>query len=161
MKSREHLPVLGVGPIYVGIISGMTALIFYLQKNNKIPVTPFGFQPLFKILAGLIILIGVSLWLGAVVHDRVGTKIKENQLVTDGVYAYCRNPIYTAFLFLNGGLLLLMNNLYIFPFFFLYWLFLSLFMQKTEEKWLKEKFGEEYLMYEKKVPRCIPKFPRK
>jgi hypothetical protein len=44
---------------------------------------------------------------------------------------------------------------------FLFWAFLTVLMQCTEEKWLKEKFGEEYTEYAKKVNRVIPWFRKK
>ena len=34
-------------------------------------------------------------------------------------------------------------------------------LKNTEEKWLSELYGQEYLDYCKKVNRCIPWFPKK
>ena len=34
-------------------------------------------------------------------------------------------------------------------------------MQKTEEKWLTKKFGQEYLEYAKRTPRILPKIKLK
>lgn len=82
---------------------------------------------------------------------------KIDKLVTEGVYAKVRHPIYSADIILGWS------------FFFLYpdvrfllgahWLmFVFLFWMKREEKALIEKFGAEYLEYMKRVPKMFPKW---
>ena len=39
--------------------------------------------------------------------------------------------------------------------------YMTIFLKNTEEKWLSELYGQEYLDYCKKVNRCIPWFPKK
>ncbi|MBR5637502.1 MAG: hypothetical protein IKW81_11295 [Pseudobutyrivibrio sp.] len=41
------------------------------------------------------------------------------------------------------------------------WLILTLVLKNTEEKWLFEVYGEEYMIYKNRVNRCIPWFPKK
>lgn len=48
--------------------------------------------------------------------------------------------------------------LLVLPFFF--WIFLTVLMKNTEEKWLREKFGKEYIDYCKDVNRVIPWFAK-
>ncbi|MFW9801217.1 MAG: methyltransferase family protein [Candidatus Thorarchaeota archaeon] len=84
-------------------------------------------------------------------HQSLGL---EGKLVTKGPYKYTRNPQYLGLMlfyiavilvtssylaFLTGGLLILMYA--ITPF--------------SEEPWLEEIFGDEYLEYRKSVPRFI------
>ena len=101
---------------------------------------------------------GIVLWIKAVLFQRIRDEIKAGHLVTDGVYSIVRNPIYSAFIFIFTGILLFASNLYLLIFPFIFWAYLTILMKFTEEKWMKEKFGEEYVTYCKKVNRVIPWF---
>ncbi|MBO5448857.1 MAG: hypothetical protein J5994_05970 [Ruminococcus sp.] len=59
------------------------------------------------------------------------------------------------------GAILMTNNLILLIVPVICWMYMTLFLIKTEEKWLKELYGEEYVLYCKKVNRCIPWFPKK
>jgi len=72
------------------------------------------------------------------------------------VYAIVRNPIYSAFLFICIGALLFCRNWYVLILPPLFWVYLTVFMKLTEERWLSERFGEEYKAYSKRVNRFIP-----
>ena len=88
--------------------------------------------------------------------SRIDSKIKTNTLATDGIYAHVRNPIYSAFLFACSGAVLLTCNLYLLILPPVYWLYLTIFIKLTEEKWLLNLYGKEFEDYCKRVNRCIP-----
>jgi hypothetical protein len=160
MKENKHLSVLGVGPLYVISILILTIIALILNQLNvvyKIKVL----NKFLIILAIISILIAISLWVSAVLFSKVRTKIKENTLVTTGVYSIVRNPIYSAFLFLFTGILLFTRNLYLLIFPIVFWIYLTYLLKETEEKWLKDKFKEEYQKYMKKVNRIIPNIFKK
>lgn len=160
MKENKHLSVLGVGPLYVISILILTIIALILNQLNvvyKIKVL----NKFLIILAIISILIAISLWVSAVLFSKVRTKIKENTLVTTGVYSIVRNPIYSAFLFLFTGILLFTRNLYLLIFPLIFWIYLTYLLKETEEKWLKDKFKEEYQKYMKKVNRIIPNIFKK
>lgn len=160
MKENKHLSVLGVGPLYVISILILTIIALILNQLNvvyKIKVL----NNFLIILAIISILIAISLWVSAVLFSKVRTKIKENTLVTTGVYSIVRNPIYSAFLFLFTGILLFTRNLYLLIFPIIFWIYLTYLLKETEEKWLKDKFKEEYQKYMKKVNRIIPNIFKK
>lgn len=160
MKENKHLSVLGVGPLYVISILILTIIALILNQLNvvyKIKVL----NKFLIILAIISILIAISLWVSAVLFSKVKTKIKENTLVTTGVYSIVRNPIYSAFLFLFTGILLFTRNLYLLIFPVIFWIYLTYLLKETEEKWLKDKFKEEYQKYMKKVNRIIPNIFKK
>mgnify|MGYP001643271893 CR=1 FL=1 len=113
------------------------------------------------IIGILCIFIGIGLWISAVVNSRISKNIKELKLVTTGVFAIVRNPIYSAFLFLFTGILLFTRNLYLLIFPIIFWIYLTYLLKETEEKWLKDKFKEEYQKYMKKVNRIIPNIFKK
>ena len=57
-------------------------------------------------------------------------------------------------------LLMIYGNLWLLILPVLYWLFLTVLMKCTEEKWLKNLYGVEYEEYCWRVNRCIPWFPK-
>lgn len=112
------------------------------------------------IIGILFILFGIYLWVNAVIVCKLDDNIRSNKLVTTGVYAYVRNPIYSAVLLVCTGAIIIANNLYLLVLPVIYWAFLTILMKNTEEKWLLNVYGDEYINYCKKVNRCIP-FKRK
>ena len=162
MKKSDHLPVYGVGPIYVYVIAAMT-LAAVLMRD--LPVFASGrlerAHTLLLALGIILIVAGVALWIYAVPVSKIDDGIRENRLVTTGAYALVRNPIYSAVMIACTGVLLIVGNAWFFVLPFLYWLFMTVLMKTTEEKWLRELYGEEYEDYCKRVNRCWPRLPVK
>ena len=154
---KGHLPILGVGPLYVVTIILMTIISITLSATGIIPVITFAnFQWIFILIGILCFIIGITLWLKAVIIDRLDAHIIKNELVTTGVYAYVRNPVYSAFMFVCTGVLLLYGNLVLLVLQIIYWGFMTVLMKLTEEKWLEDLSGKEYVQYRQRVNRCIP-----
>ena len=154
---KGHLPILGVGPLYVVTIILMTIISITLSATGIIPVITFAnFQWIFILIGILCFIIGITLWLKAVIIDRLDAHILKNELVTTGVYAYVRNPVYSAFMFVCTGVLLIYGNLVLLVLPIIYWGFMTVLMKLTEEKWLEDLYGKEYIQYRQRVNRCIP-----
>ena len=154
---KGHLPILGVGPLYVVTIILMTIISITLSATGIIPVITFAnFQWIFVLIGILCFIIGITLWLKAVIIDRLDAHIIKNELVTTGVYAYVRNPVYSAFMFVCTGVLLIYGNLVLLVLPIIYWGFMTVLMKLTEEKWLEDLYGKEYVQYRQRVNRCIP-----
>lgn len=154
---KGHLPILGVGPLYVVSIILMTIISSTLSATGIIPVITFAnFQWIFILIGILCFIIGITLWLKAVIIDRLDAHIIKNELVTTGVYAYVRNPVYSAFMFVCTGVLLIYGNLVLLVLPIIYWGFMTVLMKLTEEKWLENLYGKEYVQYRQRVNRCIP-----
>ena len=161
-KEEGHLPLFGVGPVYAATLALCTALSFFARKApflsaGRIDVGA-GF---FYVLGGVLVLLGVFLWVQAVLIARLDDHILVGELVTSGVYAWVRNPIYAAILLVCTGALIVMRNLYLLILPILYWAYLTVLMKHTEEKWLLQKFGSAYEEYCMRVNRCIPWPPKK
>ena len=140
---KGHLPILGVGPLYVVTIILMTIISITLSATGIIPVITFAnFQWIFILIGILYFIIGITLWLKAVIIDRLDTHIIKNELVTTGVYAYVRNPVYSAFMFVCTGVLLIYGNLVLLVLPIIYWGFMTVLMKLTEEKWLEDLYGK-------------------
>ncbi len=151
----------GVGPAYVAIIMIATTAGIFLSKTGRIAFAATGGLKIIFMIFGIALLaLAVFMWLKAVIFDRIDRSIAENRLFTGGIYACVRNPIYSAFLFLCTGAILICGNALLFPLPFLYWLFLTVLMKNTEEKWLLDLYGQEYTEYCRMVNRCIPRFRR-
>ncbi len=158
-ENQEHLPVMGVGPVCIAIMIAFTAAGIALVKFNMLTSGYVGggvITVLFVIAGILCIAGGIILWYAAVFSAKIDITIKSNRLETGGVYAIVRNPIYSAFLFICIGALLFCRNWYVLILPPLFWVYLTVFMKLTEEKWLSERFGEEYKAYSKRVNRFIP-----
>ena len=160
MKKQDHLPIYGVGPLYVYVIAALTLAAVFLRN---MPVFSSGklaglHTPLL-ILGVLFIAAGIALWIYAVPVSKIDDGIKENRLVTTGAYAMVRNPIYSAAMIACTGVILIVGNAWFFVLPFAYWLFMTLLMKATEEKWLKDLYGAEYEDYCRRVNRCWPWLP--
>ena len=154
---KNHLPLLGVGPLYVITIILMTVISIILSTTGIIPIITFTNMRWIFILIGILcFIIGSTLWLKAVIIDRLDAHIIKNELVTTGVYAYVRNPVYSAFMFVCTGVLLIYGNLVLLLLPIIYWGFMTVLMKSTEEKWLEDLYGQEYIQYLQHVNRCIP-----
>ena len=158
-SEQDHLPVMGIGPVCIAImiaftVSGIVPVQLNILTGGKVNSA---ILTVVFIIAGILCIAGgIVLWGAAVVGARIDIKIKSNQLETGGVYAVVRNPIYSAFLFVCTGVLLFCLNWYVLILPPLFWLYLTVFMKLTEEKWLAERFGDEYAEYCKRVNRFIP-----
>ena len=76
-------------------------------------------------------------------------------IITSGMYSYSRNPIYLAFNFVPIGLGIFFNNLWVLVSFIPAAIILYFIAIKKEERYLEEKFGDEYLEYKKNVRRWL------
>lgn len=162
-KSRPHLPIMGVGPAYVISIVLLSSLSIFVDTTLfHLPHPTSAFLEIFLFIVGLLlILFGLLIYFLAI-KAKITRSIKENTLVTHGVYSVVRNPIYSAWLFICTGALFLYGNPYLTLLLFsVFWLSLTILMKCTEEKWLTKLYGEAYLEYCKKVNRCLPWFQQK
>ena len=157
MTQKKQLPMFGIGPIYGTVSIALTVLAIILRHQDfcKIGIIESLKIP-FIIIGVLLIIFGFYLWIGAVIIAKVDDGIKQNKLVTSGVYGIVRNPIYSAFMFFCTGALFISGNVFFLPLFFFYWGFMTVLVKNTEEKWLEDVCGEGYIEYKKSVNRCIP-----
>ncbi|MCG3223447.1 MAG: isoprenylcysteine carboxylmethyltransferase family protein [Candidatus Heimdallarchaeota archaeon] len=76
-------------------------------------------------------------------------------VVTSGVFAYCRHPVYLGSILLFVGLSILAWSLSTLGLCVIIIIFYE-YVATYEEKLLVEQFGQEYKDYQKKVPKWIP-----
>lgn len=161
-QKRGHLSVWGVGPVYALLCAALTAggiimrNLGWLDSGDvpawDVPMTLAGFG-LLAVAAGLF---G---W--AHLRMRLFDRVRQNELVTTGAYAWVRNPVYSAVMLACTGLLLMAHNLWLLLLPPVLWGLMTALLILTEEKWLLGLYGEEYAAYCARVNRCIPWPPRR
>lgn len=85
-------------------------------------------------------------------------RVYADDLVVEGIFAHCRNPLYVGNFLILLGLAFIANSLLFLaagiPFFFIaYWAII-----RAEENFLLGKFGESYRQYCARVHRVLPNF---
>ncbi|MDH3360555.1 MAG: isoprenylcysteine carboxylmethyltransferase family protein [Desulfobulbaceae bacterium] len=84
------------------------------------------------------------------------TAYNADKLCTTGPFAICRHPIYSAWMcFLVPGLAFWTNTLPSFTTPVIMYLLFKMIIVK-EDRYLKERFGTEYLRYRKNTPEILP-----
>lgn len=89
-----------------------------------------------------------------------GYLTKLSGLVTAGPFAMCRNPLYMGSFLISLGYLVMCHRLYVLMVgIVLFWMLHGAAVA-YEERLLREKFGEDFANYCKRVPRFLPRLRR-
>jgi protein-S-isoprenylcysteine O-methyltransferase Ste14 len=84
--------------------------------------------------------------------------IYSSDLITDGIFSHCRNPLYIGNIFILLGLGVMANSLI----FILVMVPVFIFFYQTivlaEENYLEKNFGAPYVEYKTRVNRWLPNF---
>jgi protein-S-isoprenylcysteine O-methyltransferase Ste14 len=128
-----------------------------------VPSPPIAEDPALPGVLGLLVaLVGqalrsVTVGLAYIIRGGKDHRVYAESLVTDGLYAHCRNPMYFANFFLLAGLALASNRVV----FALCAVPLGLAMHwaivLAEEDFLRNKFGVSFDDYCRRVPRWVPR----
>ena len=121
---------------------------------------------LWAIFTGLLITIcgqairGATIGLAYIIRGGNKGKVYAEDLVTTGIFNHCRNPLYVGNVLMLLGVGILANSLvYVFvvmPIFF----FIYQAIVLAEENFLRNKFGEGFNAYCRRVNRWIPNFSK-
>ncbi|MDR1375468.1 MAG: isoprenylcysteine carboxylmethyltransferase family protein [Holosporaceae bacterium] len=82
------------------------------------------------------------------------------KLVVAGPYCHVRNPMITSVLMMLLAESLLLNSWHIFILFILFLIGNVIYFPLFEEKDLRKRFGEDYEVYRRNVPRWIPRLTK-
>lgn len=121
-------------------------------RSHQLFIQAFGFS---LVLVGLVIAFRARADLGVNWANAYEYQVKRNhELVTSGIYAYIRHPIYTGIgLFLLGGQLVSLSYLVVF---LLPFLAVGYIQAKKEEELLTKHFGKKYTDYMKTSKMFLP-----
>ncbi len=109
----------------------------------------------------VLVLVGFVLTIAAQVSMRSAWRIgvdeaERTTLVTEGLFAYVRNPVFTGMLFTALGLVLLVPNLVSVAAFASALAGLEIQVRLTEEPYLLRAHGSAYHSYARRVGRFLP-----
>ncbi len=137
----------------------------YTPLPFLIPMLLFARPTITTMLIGVVfVLIGESFRFWGVSYagseTRTTGKVGASNLVTQGPFAYVRNPLYLGNILMYFGISVMSNSLvpYLQVLSILYFTFQYYFIIKEEEGFLKTEFGEKYEHYFNNVNRFLPKF---
>jgi len=151
----------GFQPIWIVglvVIVVVTILFFLLPPQLRTYVT-FA-PPWLRILGAVVLIISTAfaIWarliLGTMWSFLDDIKV-DHELRTKGPYSITRHPMYTGTLGMLLGSMFL-SGLSNWAVYFLIWLIIDLIKIPSEERLLKETFGEQYIQYQRQVPQLIP-----
>ncbi|GAB3103321.1 isoprenylcysteine carboxylmethyltransferase family protein [Aestuariicella hydrocarbonica] len=110
------------------------------------------------LLMGLLLITGlVFLVLGAMAFRKAKTTVNPlkpdtaTELVTNGVYAVSRNPMYVGFVFLMLAWAVYLASAWSLMFVALYIIYIHCFQIKPEEQALERLFGQQFVNYKGRV----------
>jgi protein-S-isoprenylcysteine O-methyltransferase Ste14 len=85
---------------------------------------------------------------------------KNDRLAKDGPYSLTRNPLYFGNFLMGLGFAISGNCLFCYLIFFVYFLIFFPFLMIFEHRYLKEKFGKEYIDWYKNSNSFFPKIKK-
>ena len=152
---KEKMSRWGTGPTFALLSIGYGIVTIIISRYFN-PLFQIGFVPhwFLSILGIVLIMTGIPFYIISV--KTVMRAYNADELVTDGIYRFCRHPIYASWVvFIVPGVVFIANS----------WIGLTIpiFMYlilrklvKKEETYLESVFGSEYLDYKRKVPCILP-----
>ena len=121
-------------------------------------------EPWWQIMpAAALIAIGLSpgiesvKWFIVVGRGTLMPIVPTEHLVVGGFYRYVRNPMYVGILIALLGEVTLFRSLDLSVFVLILWLGFHLFVCFYEERTLTRRYGGEYLLFKRNVPRWLPR----
>ena len=137
-------------------------LLFFLMILSTEPFLGNRQTDTWIYVTGFIIALGgqviraLTIGLAYIVRGGRDKKVYADTLVTNGIFAYCRNPLYLGNILIVSGLGVVADSAVFYfigiPLFVLAYVAII----KAEENFLSGKFGEEYRQYCGKVNSLIP-----
>lgn len=152
--TSDHAGVLTIPPVIylAGLLLGLLIHYFY----------PIGFLPdAISVWCGvLLILVSILMMLFAVrAFLRAKTALDvykpTTAIVTNGIYRLSRNPMYLSLTIAYCGIASWINSLWILLLTVPVLIVVDWGIIKREERYLQQKFGDEYLRYKSEVRRWI------
>ena len=157
------------GGLEIGLLTGAaigTTLIPVVWMITGFP--PFADYPLHPLpyVLGLVVMVP-GLWLFHRSHTDLGTnwsitlQMRENhQLVTTGIYARIRHPMYSSMFLLGVAQVLFLPNWIVGPTYLITFGAAYIFRVKVEERMMIDRFGSEYEEYMQRTGRLIPAYSK-
>lgn len=129
----------------LGFVAG---IVLILLSAESVPVNYF-------LIGVALIFFGESIRLWSAGHLR-----KTKEVICSGPYKFTRNPLYIGSFFILTGFLIIIQSWIIAAVIYPLYIIIYQFTIRKEERFLAEKFGEDFKSYMHQVPRIIPGFSK-
>ena len=141
-------PLIYAGPLILGLL---------LNRKFTAPFLPRGVARVlgWPLLGGGMLLMGWFFRTMRRADTPIDPREPVSRLVTTGPFRYTRNPAYLAMTMIYGGITSLANALPSILFLPAVLLVMRRGVIEREERYLEDRFGEEYLRYKARVRRWI------
>ena len=154
MSTNDNPDVIAPPPI---IFLGFLLLGYILNRFYPIPMLTRELSTIISAIffAYAALTAGLAFYHMIKAGTNIDVRKPATTIVTTSVYSYTRNPMYLSMVILLVGFALLFNALWIalvIPFFVFV---IQKGVIEREEKYLENKFGDEYLRYKHRVRRWI------
>jgi len=146
---------------------GSSPIIFIITILYTIPIVIINYfmKPIFEInfipysilitLAIFLICIGIPLYI--ITLKVLKNAYKKQELLTNGIFSICRNPLFAEVIFLIlPGILLFFNSWLLLTIPCFMYIMFKIFTNR-EETLLEKEFGQEYIKYKNNTSAIFPK----
>lgn len=139
----------------------MSAVVPYLIYNSQRPLVQeryllLNISGLIIGLCGILMLVYTISLFGRFGKGTLAPWSPTQKLVVVGPYRYCRNPMISGVFFILTGEACFFNSVDIMRWAGIFFIINTLYFILKEEPDLEQRFGEEYRVYKRNVPRWIP-----
>ena len=135
-------------------------LALFIPSPNIFNEAVFGSSYyLYPLILGLVITVsgqlirGITIALAYIVRGGKNKKVYAEDLVVEGVFAHCRNPLYVGNILMLLGVGILINSLLFILIFIPAFLFIYQAIVIAEGNFLRNKFGQQFDVYCSRVSR--------
>ena len=141
-------------PVVALVMAVFIWLVYRTAPSFAFALPPHGLIAILLVATGFVTSI-----LGVVTFRHARTTVNptkpelSSSLVTWGVYAITRNPMYLGLLMMLSGWAIFLSNVLAFLFLPIFVLYINRFQIKPEERTLTGLFGQNYVAYQGRVRR--------
>lgn len=155
----KRMPFWGVGPA-IGVPTACYALAalaatLVWPSSLAIPVLPY---PYLAVAGAVLLAVGTAWYIVAV--RTIHRAYRQHRLVTDGVYALCRHPIYAGWVLLILPALGMLVNSWPLLSTAVVMYVLTRILARREEAYLEAQFGDRYTDYRHRTNAILPTLRR-
>lgn len=148
---------------YRNIIGPTIFLIAIYFGTSSYPLNQPALNVLFDIAGIFTALLGQALRIITIGYEYIerggrNRKVYASKLITGGVFSHCRNPLYVGNILLAVGLSLVIHSTLFYLTVLPFVLIAYISIVSAEERFLHNKFGNEYVEYCSDVHRWLPKW---
>jgi protein-S-isoprenylcysteine O-methyltransferase Ste14 len=162
-EDRQRIPHAGVNfpPPFYFVLGFLAGWLLHRYVPLSVPgANGIGGVVGMRAVGWLLIVVGMVILAWAqLTFRRHRTAIIPNRpataMVTDGPYAFTRNPMYVSLMLMYVGLALLTRMLWPIIFLPVILALLTALVIRREERYLSDAFGEEYRAFTRKVRRWV------